>query len=93
MLITFSLLLKTSSRNSSASTASSSAHSILEQTSFTVAQMEEATEGFAAKNLLGKGGFGSVYRGMLYGTPVAVKKLHDGGNIDEFELEVKDQNA
>ena len=32
---------------------------------FTLGEMEEATNSFSDENLLGKGGFGRVYRGTL----------------------------
>ena len=32
---------------------------------FTLKEMEEATNSFSEENLLGKGGFGRVYRGIL----------------------------
>ncbi|XP_058115426.1 probable serine/threonine-protein kinase PBL28 isoform X2 [Magnolia sinica] len=43
---------------------------------FTLKEMEEATCSFSEKNLLGKGGFGRVYRGVLRsGEVVAIKKM------------------
>uniref|UniRef100_A0A7N0TMR0 non-specific serine/threonine protein kinase n=1 Tax=Kalanchoe fedtschenkoi TaxID=63787 RepID=A0A7N0TMR0_KALFE len=45
----------------------------------TYAQLFKATEGFAEANLIGRGGFGDVYRGILdqdEGKPVAVKVLN-----------------
>uniref|UniRef100_J3MX22 non-specific serine/threonine protein kinase n=1 Tax=Oryza brachyantha TaxID=4533 RepID=J3MX22_ORYBR len=43
---------------------------------FTLKEMEEATNMFSEKNLIGKGGFGRVYRGVLKnGQIVAIKKM------------------
>jgi hypothetical protein len=40
--------------------------------------MEEATDGLAAHNVLGEGGYGVVYRGVLRdNTAVAIKNLHN----------------
>jgi len=43
---------------------------------FTLKEMEEATNMFSDRNLVGKGGFGRVYRGVLKdGQIVAIKKM------------------
>ncbi|GFP85466.1 probable LRR receptor-like serine/threonine-protein kinase at2g23950 [Phtheirospermum japonicum] len=45
---------------------------------FTFKELQNATENFSVKNILGAGGFGNVYRGKLGdGTFVAVKRLKD----------------
>ncbi|KAK4429621.1 putative receptor-like protein kinase [Sesamum alatum] len=45
---------------------------------FHVAELEQATDGFSQKNMIGKGGFGVVYKGTLSdGTEVAVKQILD----------------
>ena len=38
-------------------------------------ELRAATGGFARDRLLGEGGFGEVFRGVLAGRPVAVKRL------------------
>lgn len=40
-----------------------------------ISQLEEATNNWAEKNILGKGGFGIVYKGEWISTKVAIKKL------------------
>lgn len=61
---------------------------------FGLRELQAATENFSAKNILGKGGFGDVYRGRLTdGTVVAVKRLRDAaiGSAGEaqFRTEVE----
>jgi len=61
---------------------------------FTLKEMEEATNMFSDRNLIGKGGFGRVYRGVLKdGQIVAIKKMdlptskHADGER-EFRVEI-----
>lgn len=59
---------------------------------FTLAELEKATDNFSSRNILGEGGFGRVYRGVLEdGTKLAVKVLRrddqQGGR--EFMAEVE----
>ncbi|KAL8110291.1 hypothetical protein AgCh_026132 [Apium graveolens] len=45
---------------------------------FNIGELEEATGGFSQRNLIGQGGYGIVYKGVLLdGTVVAIKKLLD----------------
>ncbi|KAL4346056.1 hypothetical protein HN51_064205 [Arachis hypogaea] len=45
---------------------------------FTFRELQQATDSFSSKNILGAGGFGNVYRGKLGdGSMVAVKRLKD----------------
>jgi hypothetical protein len=45
---------------------------------YTRREMEEATGGLAAANMVGEGGYGVVFRGVLRdGTAVAIKNLHN----------------
>ena len=37
--------------------------------------LSRATENFSSNLLLGRGGFSEVYRGYLYGSQVAIKRL------------------
>ncbi|KAK9277702.1 hypothetical protein L1049_007249 [Liquidambar formosana] len=49
---------------------------------FQFRELQIATNNFSSKNILGKGGFGNVYKGYLQdGTVVAVKRLKDGNAI------------
>ncbi|XP_054805624.1 protein NSP-INTERACTING KINASE 1-like isoform X1 [Prosopis cineraria] len=56
-------------------------------------ELQIATNNFSNKNILGKGGFGHVYKGVLQdGTVVAVKRLRDGNAIGgeiQFQTEVE----
>jgi serine/threonine protein kinase len=59
---------------------------------FSYKELDHATQGFSAKQELGGGGFGTVYRGKLAdGRMVAVKKLNQGGSqgIQQFLNEVE----
>ncbi|KAM3252891.1 protein NSP-INTERACTING KINASE 1 [Capsicum annuum] len=60
---------------------------------FQFKDLQIATNNFSSKNILGKGGFGNVYKGHLPdGTPVAVKRLNDGnaiGGEKQFQTEVE----
>jgi len=42
---------------------------------FTEDELRKATENFSISKRLGDGGFGTVYRGYMSGTHVAIKKL------------------
>eukprot|EP00803_Ostreobium_quekettii_P010192 evm.model.scf_972.3 EVM.evm.TU.scf_972.3 scf_972:12988-19761(-) len=58
---------------------------------FTYAELSDATGGFREESVLGEGGFGKVFHGVLKdGTQVAVKKLEKGGQQGdrEFYIEV-----
>ncbi|KAL6848314.1 hypothetical protein ACP4OV_022442 [Aristida adscensionis] len=57
---------------------------------FTYEELYRITNGFSAQNLLGEGGFGSVYKGCLAdGREIAVKKLKDGGGQGEREFQAE----
>ncbi|KAK8953276.1 putative LRR receptor-like serine/threonine-protein kinase [Platanthera guangdongensis] len=60
---------------------------------FRLRELQVATDNFSLNNILGKGGFGNVYRGRLPdGTVVAVKRLRDGGGASgeaQFRTEVE----
>ncbi|KAC9800213.1 hypothetical protein R6Q59_008268 [Mikania micrantha] len=54
---------------------------------FSYEELTEATDGFSGSNLLGEGGFGCVYKGLLAdGREVAVKQLKIGGGQGEREF-------
>ncbi|KAI9105089.1 hypothetical protein K1719_022805 [Acacia pycnantha] len=60
---------------------------------FHIRQLEVATNKFSSKNLVGKGGYGNVYKGYLSdGGVIAVKRLRDGSAITgeiQFQTEVE----
>ncbi|KAL3367807.1 hypothetical protein AABB24_008929 [Solanum stoloniferum] len=60
---------------------------------FQFRELQVATNNFSNKKILGKGGFGNVYKGCLSdGTIVAVKRLKDGnaiGGDKQFQTEVE----
>lgn len=60
---------------------------------FTYRELEAATERFSEANVIGNGGFGVFYRGVLSdGTVAAIKRLHRDGKQGEraFRMEVSD---
>ncbi|KAL8142268.1 hypothetical protein V2J09_015300 [Rumex salicifolius] len=60
---------------------------------FSFRELQVATHNFTSKNIIGKGGFGIVYKGHLHdGTLVAVKRLKDGNAVGgeiQFQTEVE----
>ncbi|KAJ6322152.1 hypothetical protein OIU77_012099 [Salix suchowensis] len=57
---------------------------------FVFEELIKATNGFSSQNLLGEGGFGSVYKGYLPdGRDVAVKQLKIGGGQGEREFKAE----
>ncbi|KAE8690916.1 Protein NSP-INTERACTING KINASE 3 [Hibiscus syriacus] len=60
---------------------------------FQFKELQVATNNFSSKSIVGKGGFGNVYKGYLQdGTVVAVKRLKDGNAIGgeiQFQTEVE----
>ena len=56
----------------------------------TYLELEQATNGFSESNFVGKGSFGSVYKGtLLDGTSIAIKvfNLNIEGGFKSFEAE------
>lgn len=80
--------------SASASIDSTMATSLLSVKSFSLAELEKATEKFSSKRVLGEGGFGCVYHGIMEdGSEVAVKLLYRDNNNQnrdrEFVAEVE----
>ncbi|KAF8098386.1 hypothetical protein N665_0268s0055 [Sinapis alba] len=66
---------------------------LVENKAIPIQTLRDATNDFAVDNLLGEGGFGSVYRGTLQdGREIAVKKMNHpvtaGKGLSEFKSEV-----
>nr|XP_043616634.1 G-type lectin S-receptor-like serine/threonine-protein kinase At4g27290 isoform X2 [Erigeron canadensis] len=57
---------------------------------FSFSTIEKATRSFSPENKLGQGGFGPVYKGILEGVEIAVKRLSNTSSqgLDEFKNEV-----
>ncbi|WVZ09825.1 hypothetical protein V8G54_014355 [Vigna mungo] len=59
---------------------------------FTLAELKAATKNFRAETLVGEGGFGKVYKGLIRGEglAIAIKKLNSGSNqgVSEWQSEV-----
>ncbi|WOL11134.1 proline-rich receptor-like protein kinase PERK2 [Canna indica] len=61
----------------------------LAKINFTYEQLASVTDGFSYANLLGKGGFGHVYKGTADGKEIAIKKLIAGGGQGEQEFQAE----
>ncbi|XP_031122365.1 receptor-like serine/threonine-protein kinase ALE2 isoform X2 [Ipomoea triloba] len=87
-----SMISSSPASSTSVSLASAMPASVLSVRTFSLAELEKATEKFSFKKVLGEGGFGRVYHGILEDmTEVAVKLLtRDNQNGDrEFIAEVE----
>lgn len=63
---------------------------VVTKPTFTYEELVCATENFAADNLLGQGGFGYVYKGVLGdGKEVAIKQMKVGGSQGEREFQAE----
>lgn len=81
-----------SANSASVSFVSAAPASILSVKTFSLLELEKATEKFSSKRVLGEGGFGRVYHGITEeGTEIAVKLLtRDIQNGDrEFIAEIE----
>uniref|UniRef100_A0A803PG98 Protein kinase domain-containing protein n=1 Tax=Cannabis sativa TaxID=3483 RepID=A0A803PG98_CANSA len=87
-----SILSSSIASSTSVSLMSNMAPSILSVRTFSLSEIEKATEKFSSKRILGEGGFGRVYSGLMEdGTQAAVKLLtRDNQNGDrEFIANVE----
>ncbi|KAG8370849.1 hypothetical protein BUALT_Bualt13G0026100 [Buddleja alternifolia] len=87
-----SMLSSSPASSLSASLVSAMPASVLSVKTFTLVELEKATEKFSTRKVLGEGGFGRVYHGILEdGTEVAAKLLtRDNQNGDrEFIAEIE----
>lgn len=89
-----SILSSSIASSTSMSLMSTMATCALSVRTFSVVELEKATDKFSSKGILGEGGFGRVYRGVMEdGSEVAVKLLtrdHQNQNGDrEFIAEVE----
>lgn len=77
-----------SSTSSSSSLSNNNNQFVLPQ--FPLHGLQTATNNFSALNKLGEGGFGSVFKGTLLGTQVAIKKLASDSTQGhkEFKAEI-----
>lgn len=59
---------------------------------FTLAELKAATKNFRAETLVGEGGFGKVYKGLIRGEglAIAIKKLNSGSNQGVSEWQVSE---
>ncbi|KAM3195521.1 hypothetical protein ACQJBY_071573 [Aegilops geniculata] len=62
----------------------------VESSLVSLSMLQVATNNFDESNILGEGGFGTVYKGVLSGQEVAVKRLSKGSNqgIEELKNEL-----
>lgn len=94
---TFSRLFTQSETSSGSRYSSGTEHSRAVDTKkllISLQVLSKVTNNFAPENELGRGGFGTVYRGELYnGTRIAVKRMEAGVTsskaLDEFGSEIK----
>lgn len=81
------MLSSSPSSSTSASLVSAMPASVLSVKTFSLAELENATDKFSLKKVLGEGGFGRVYHGLLQdGTEVAVKLLTRGNQNGDREF-------
>ncbi|KNA25207.1 hypothetical protein SOVF_008590 [Spinacia oleracea] len=79
--------------NSFSSVAESASGEVYGSLNFTLQDIRKATKNFSQNNVIGDGGFGTVYKGQLKdGTVVAIKRakkdLYDKRSAQEFKSEV-----
>jgi hypothetical protein len=57
---------------------------------FTFKQLQATTSNFSSNNVIGNGGFGSVYKGVMQdGSKVAIKQLDQASKQGEQEFRVE----
>ncbi|KAK1308643.1 U-box domain-containing protein 33 [Acorus calamus] len=80
-------IMEAETTRKAATSSSQCAHNFSE---FTYIEIMEATNNFSDSLKIGEGGYGSVYKGFLHHTPVAIKmlRLNSSQGCDEFYQEV-----
>lgn len=81
------MLSSSPTSSTSASIISAMPASVLSVKTFSLVELEKATEKFSLKKVLGEGGFGRVYHGIMQdGAEVAVKLLTRGNQNGDREF-------
>ncbi|XP_075670429.1 U-box domain-containing protein 33-like [Castanea sativa] len=70
---------------------SKQAEASIQMSEFLPSEIEEATQGFDDSLIIGRGGYGNVYKGFLRQNQVAIKSLRSNGSqgSSEFKMEVR----
>lgn len=67
----------------------SSVHPLQFSEFFSLSEIAEATQSFTESMKIGGGGYGSIYKGHLHQTEVAIKRLHSHCRLGASEFRMK----